>query len=194
MTFLNQTNLTNQTTKTSKSPLGDASSYYRVKRSEQGSIVDRPEQGMIELYPAGSTKPSTQEGSRQAVLRNIYEKALEIEAEDKLFPFGKKGHHIVLHPQKDNRYDPHAVLLTLSAPEDSCLYSCDGKDIGFIPKRISKLIHENWHCFYDGLIYKVKSNVYGKYYQAKIVLLYGDEFSRAGSSMSMGRFVNLLEE
>ena len=79
-----------------RSILGDLHQYYAVKTQEGGGILEDPNTGKLEVYPAGYTKPSNrQQGvQRQVVYQMLYEAAVKLRKEKDLYPFGTEGHNI----------------------------------------------------------------------------------------------------
>jgi len=130
--------------------------------------------------------------NRQALYREIWQEAVHLGTEEKIFPFGKKNHRIELIPDKENGFDPCAVRIILRTNEGEVLSRFDGRDMGYIPARISKYIKENLEMFTGGVILKVKNLYHKKYYEAKILLSYGDTLMV--NNRSMNRFSAILEE
>jgi len=186
------------TTRNLTSILGHASQLYRSKRNETGSILDSPEKGLLELYPAGYTKPSNRDGqSRQELYKALYEIAVSKGAEGNLYPFEKDTHNITLLPDPSNPFDEHAVHLILEVSNvNSPLYHLNGRDLGFIPKKINQNILRGIDIFNGGRILKVKCNYHKKFYGAKVILAYADTHfdARPGMVMSLSRFADILEE
>lgn len=180
------------------SPLGHASQLYRTKRNETGSILDVPEKGLLELYPAGYTKPSNRDSlNRQDVYKQVYESAVMKGVESNLYPFEKDSHNIILLPDPNNPYDTNAIHLILEVKDTSSpLYDLNGRDLGFIPKKINQNILQGMEIINGGRILKVKCNFHKKFYGAKIVFAYGETnwCSRPGGTMSLSRFSDILED
>lgn len=177
------------------SPLGDLSKLYLTKSSSGGGILDVPSRGIIELYPAGYTKPSNRDGcTRQHVHKALWEFAVSKNMEETAFPFGQGSHHITLLHDPDNQFDKNAIHLILNTPVDSILRPLHGKDLGFIPMRINAQLLKNIETIGSGRILKVKSNFHHKYYAAKIVLAYGNTSFDPPSTRSLSRFSAILED
>jgi len=181
------------------SPLGSASNIYLVKSNEHGAILDQPAKGLIELYPAGYTKPDRDGESRQKSYGIIYNTAVSLETEENLYPFKKETHKLVLLPDPLNPFDARAIHIILRANNKSPLHRLDGADLGFIPKKINTYIlnaltNPDKVQLLSGRILKVKANFHKKYYSAKVIFPYGgNSFDRA-STISLSRFSHILEE
>lgn len=186
--------MTTRMTLTNQSPLGSASQFYQVKKQSQGSILDIPNKGLLELYPAGYTKMSYRDNiSRQDTYKRVYELAVQNTVEDQLFPFGKDDHNIELVPDPESPYDTnaiHVILRTSGGP----LAELNGKDLGFIPRKINQNILQHIELIHGGRIYKVRANFHKKYYTAKVVFGYGANTFGKLSLSSMARFASILEE
>jgi hypothetical protein len=189
-------NPTNQgAEKTSKtSALGLSSAHYLTKTSEKGSILDQPELGLLEFYPAGYTKPDKENNDRQVVYQALYEEAVRRDKEEQLYPLGKEGHDIVLIPDFDNPHDKHAMVVRLVVfGEKDPLYRFNGRDIGFVPMKITSALAPNRGMISQGRILKVRNGVHAKYFSAKVVLSYGERFSTLDRTSAV-RFSSLLED
>lgn len=178
------------------SPLGMESHAFREKKKSRGAIHDQPDKGVLELYPAGFTKPSTADGvSRQEVHRLIWEAAVWRGTEDQLYPFGKQGtHSIELVHVLDNQFDPNATMIRLVADPDSPLHSLDGRDLGFIPGRISGPVSKNISMFTGGAILKTRAEVHGRYWQCKVILSYGEALFAPLDRTARNRFAAIMGE
>ncbi len=187
------TNLMNQLTK--NSVLGNQSSLYLTKSNERGSILDMPSKGLLELWPAGYTHPSNRDNqSRQSVYADLWERAVVDCTENDLYPFGKEGHNIVLEPDPNNEHDGNAIHVVFKAAPGSPLAHLDGRDLGFIPKKINTMILKNMDMINGGRILKVKSNFHKKYYTAKVILGYNDTTFSPLSKSTINRFRAILDE
>lgn len=177
-----------------ESPLGDASQFYQVKKQSQGAILDIPDKGILELYPAGYTKPSNRDGiSRQETYQLIWEAAVQLQSEEELFPFGKDNHNVRLLHDPENPYDKNALHLILEA-KDGPLVALNGRDLGFIPKKINQNVLRGINLIHGGRIFKVRSKFHTKYYSLKVVLGYGANTFSKLSVTSLSRFAAILEE
>lgn len=183
-------------TKMMESPLKDASVLYQTKKSERGSILDVPAKGTLELYPAGYVHFSERDQTRRQDLHQaIWERAISVGSNDgDLYPFNRKTHRIELVPDPSNAYDEHAVHVILRTRSDGVLDGLDGRDLGFIPKKISKYIAQNILMFNGGQILKVRANFHKKYYTTKIILGYGNTTFTNMSRTSINRFKSILEQ
>lgn len=174
-----------------KSILNALAPAYKMKTAQNSSILDNPEEGRIELYPAGFTHLSSRDGrSRQKLFQDLWEKALFLGKETLIYPFGK-DHSIALVPDPHNKYDPNAIHLILRAGHKSVLSSWNGLDMGFIPKKINEPILENIEKIHTGYILKVRDGVHHKHHVAKVVLFYGE---KRKSNPGLARFMAILEE
>lgn len=178
------------------SPLGIRSSEFQVKKNSKGAIFDQPDKGVLELYPAGYTKPSTWDKvSRQEVHKAIYEKACILGTEDQLYPFGKTGaHNIELVPIHNNQFDPNAIMIRLVADDNSPLVKYNLRDLGFIPQRISEQIRKNIGMFTGGAILKTRAEVYGRWYHCKVILTYGEAEFAPLDRTARSRFAAIMGE
>lgn len=158
--------------------------------------MDQPNKGILELYPAGYTKPSTfDKVSRQEVHKAIYRIACDFGTEDQLYPFGKTGtHNIELVPIANNLYDPNATMIRLIADPNSLLGHLNGRDLGFIPMRISEMVKRSIAMFTGGAILKTREEVFGKYCQCKIILSYGEVKFASLDRTARNRFAAIMGE
>lgn len=178
-----------------KSPLGSQSQFYEVKTKQNGGIQDTPTKGTLEVYPAGYTKFSEKDDEhRQDLYQKLWEESVTSHSEEKLFPFGKKDHWIELVPNPENKFDPNAIHVVFRATPESPLAQLNGRDMGFIPMKISKMLKKNIKLINGGKILKVRSNFHKKYYTAKIVLGYGDTTFSSLDKTTMARFTAILNE
>ena len=183
-------------TTTQSSPLGSLSVYFKESSAQTGGIKDCPTQQCIELYPAGYTKPSKITGeSRQEVHKLIWTAAQQLGKEELLFPFEGLEHNIKLVREPENAYDKFAVrvMFTSSDPKLALIHN---RDLGYIPRKISKQIFTNLASISGGRILKVRENFHDKYYTTKIVLSYHpDGFERnVRADIDLDRFDDLLED
>ena len=194
--LIKMTATTMEKTKTDKSPLKAKSSLYWIKKNSRGSILDQPDKGLIEIYPAGYTKPSDKDGvSRQDVHKKIYDTALSLKTENQLYPFGRQGSHFIeLIPESDNQHDPNAIAIVLRAYPESSLHHLDRRDLGYIPMKISSAVKKNIRMFTGGAILKVKAEVFGEYWQCKLVLSYGEAVFTPLEPVARNRFSAILGE
>jgi hypothetical protein len=177
---------------TTNSPLGARSTFFQVKRSENGNILDQPKKGLLELYPAGYTKLGKKGRSRQHALKNIFEAAVVLKTEDQLYPFGKEGHIISLEEEPTNSFDPNAIRIILTAERDHSLFPWSGWDLGYVPMKITSLLKPNLAMINGGRILKVRQNVHGKYWQCKVVFGYSDIAFTNLPSRSAARFAAIM--
>jgi len=178
------------------SPLGLSSQTFQEKKNSKGAILDQPDRGTLELYPAGFTKPSLMDGvSRQQVHKAIYEQAQKLGTSEDLYPFGKTGtHSIQLVPLHDNEWDPNATMIQLVADSDSPLAHLNGRDLGFIPLKISSLVKRNISMFTGGAILKTRAEVYKRYWQCKVILSYGEAQFAPLDRTARNRFAAIMGE
>ena len=183
-------------TLTTKSPLGDAQTLYKEKSQKNGNILDHTDYEYIELYPAGYTKPSRIDGgNRQDVYKEMFNLAVVAEKEMEQFPFGKDGYEIMLLPERDNQFDKNAVRLVLSVMDKTHpLANLHGRELGYIPMKISKFFGKTNSKVTCAKILKVRSEVHGKYYNAKIAIGYGDNYFVKATKKSLKRFEYILDE
>ena len=181
--------------KATNSPLGIYSSQYKVKASEKGSILDQPELGLLEFYPAGYTKPDQQGNSRQEIYQVLYEMTVASFKESQLYPIGKDTHNVALFTDFDNPHDKCAMTVHLEIHNiTSPLYRFNGRDIGFVPMKISHVLAPNRQMISQGRILKVRNAVHGKYYSAKVILSYGDTKFSGLDRTSSTRFSSIMDE
>lgn len=181
-------------TRKTTSPLSSLSVYFREKSAKTGGIMDNVDEQCIELYPAGYSKPSRQDGcSRQKVHEMLFKAAKELGTHEQLYPFDAFAHNIVLVPEPSNQYDPHAVKVILNS-QSSLLAQAHGMDLGYVPKKISRMVATHIRMFGEGRIYKVREKFHDKYYSAKVILGYGDHKFISHVEKSLERFVDLLED
>jgi hypothetical protein len=190
-----------ETTKKKSNPsiLGPKHPQYKTRTAQNGHILDLPEEGILELYPAGFTKPvnsGERKGvNRQVVFRELWEIALRLEKEAKDFPFGKhQGHYVCLEPDEENPADPNAISLMLYADIGHPLRHLNGADLGYVPMRISDVVKANLNMFRDGKIKYVRNAVHKKHFGARLVLKYGDQALSASRTLVAKRFRALMEE
>lgn len=177
------------------SVLGSLSEFYRTKSQQRGSILDLPDRGQLELYPAGYTKPSERDNcSRQDIYKELWQAAVVLNTENESYPLGKKGHNIILIPDPSNEHDPNAIHVILQTAEGTPLSHLNGKDLGYVPKKINIQILQNMNMINGGRILKVRSKFHEKYWTAKIVLGYGDMTFSAVSKTTLNRFAAILDE
>lgn len=171
--------------------LGSISPMYQIKKSENSAILDIPERSQIELYPAGYTHLSQRDDlPRQDVHRRIYEAAVIKGTEDNLAPLGTNSHWLELVPDPNNRHDRNAIHIILRASSGE-LAHLDGRDLGFVPKKINKQVLENIGMFSGGYVLKVRRAVHKKYFSAKVVLQYGEKTTKRAT---LERFSAILED
>jgi hypothetical protein len=168
--------------------------YFREKTRKTGAILDNVDDQLIELYPAGYTKPSKQDGAnRQKVHELLFKAAQELGTDGQLFPFDACYHNVILVPEPENQYDPHAVRVVLQS-HGGRLSIAHGKDLGYVPKKISRQIAQNIGLFTEGRVLKVRENFHDKYYTTKVMLGYGNHQFISRTERSLERFIGLLEE
>jgi len=177
-------------------PLDSKASLYLKKLNKNGAIHLKPLEQTLEFYPAGYTKSGRRGHSRQNVLQQMWELAVSLGTEDSLYPFDRISHNIRLVHTRSNPKDPHAMYVVLESPTPgSSLGHLDGRDIGWVPQRISEQIHKNEDMIMGGRILKIRSKFHEKYYTAKIILGYGKNSNIVGSDMGQStRFADMMEE
>jgi hypothetical protein len=177
-----------------QSPLGDASVHYREKKNSNGGIVDNVEMGQLEIYPAGYSQPSRRDGgNRQKAHEKVYERAVQLGTHEELYPLKGECHNVVLVPEPDNPYDANAVRVVLQGTAGTPLEDVGGKELGYIPKRISALISRNIDRISRGKIMKVRSGFHNKYYTTKVAFLYGPREFQSSEEKDLTRFSDLFE-
>ena len=182
-----------------ESILGPKAREYTTRSAQNGHILDIPAEGVLELYPAGFTKPvgkgQWKGTNRQAVYRTIYETALNLQKEGQDFPFGKgSGHYVELEPEESNPHDPNAISVVLYADQGHPLHHLDGADLGYIPMRISDVVKANLRMFRHGKIVYVRNMVHKRHYGARVRLYYGDQCLPKSKSLLSKRFRAIMEE
>lgn len=176
------------------SPLGGMSIYFREKTRQTGAILDNVEDSLLELYPAGYTKPSKQDKvSRQKVHELLFKEAQKLSTEGQLFPFDACYHNVILVPEPDNGFDTNAIRIVLQA-HGGQLAIAHGKDLGYVPKKISRQVAQNIALFTEGRILKVREKFHDKYYTTKVILGYGNHKFVSHAEQSLERFIGLLED
>ena len=178
--------------------LGDLARLYQIKSGPGGGILDSPQEGILELYPAGYTQTSNLNGNnRQDFYSKLWSFAVERTTENAIKPFDfdkQYTYTIDLLHDASNPYDSNAIHLIFSAPSNSRLAILDGGDMGFIPAKINTIILQNLDMIHDVRILKIRSAVHKKYFSAKIEIKYGDIWKPAEKLTTLSRFVNLMEE
>jgi hypothetical protein len=185
---------------TLSSVLGSQSQLYREKRAETGSILDIPEKGLLELWPAGYTHTSNKgDYHRQDVYKMLWEAAVSHSVEDHLYPFGKDNHKVIVEHDPTNNFDENALQVYLVTTD--CTPFVIPKpgmpnklDMGFIPKKINKIVLKNIDMLNSGRILKVRANFHKKYWTAKVVFGYNETTFSPLSVVTMNRFSAILEE
>lgn len=173
------------------SPLGDQAEIYLKKEAKNGHIQLHPERELLELYPVGWTKRTAGVELRQNFYRRLYKKAVEFGTEESEYPFLPDTHEITFLPLTDNEHDPYCLEIIFKADEESPLSHLTDSSMGYVPKRISQQLRANLSMINGATILKVKENVYGKYYGAKIMLAYGEaDFNPAYEDV--GRFIHMI--
>lgn len=171
--------------------LGDLSSLYLIKKSETSGILDLPKEAQVELYPAGYTFRSERDNiSRQQTYQELYEIAINLEVEDDINPFGTINHTLELVHDPLNKFDVNALHIILKAKTGPLQY-LDGRDLGFIPKKINPQVLSNKHMVSGGFIRKVRRGVHKKYFNAKVVVRYG---KKTATQIRLERFSGILED
>lgn len=168
---------------------------YLVKSSKHAGIYLNPDECTLELYPKGYTQLSYKDARpRQVTLKKLWEQAVMMGTENQLYPFGTISHTISLVPDPNNSYDKNALQVILHWNPIETFPNLNGKDLGFIPSRISEVVNKNLEMISGGRILKVRANWHKKYYTAKVILGYNgvlEEFSGQGSSV---RFLDIMDE
>jgi hypothetical protein len=155
-------------------------------------IYDHPEQSYFEFYPAGYAHYTKTQISRQTFHKQIFEQAVKenpdiSNIENIIFPLDVDEHSIVLVKDRNNPVDPFAFSIFL-------LVGNQRFDIGFVPLKISKYIHQNYDRITEGRIYRVKEKAYGKYYSTKVIIGY-DEYRFFGKNTSTyERLADIIDE
>ena len=178
-----------------KSPLGDLSSLYNEETTT--TIIDFPEMGILRLNPAGYTKPSNRDNvSRQEIHAAITNLAIKKNLNELKYPFGQDGNHsIKLVRDPANKYDRYAIHLILKINSNSLLPSSwDGKDLGFIPAKISRSLSNDINYFTGGAIFSVEEQLHNKYFLVKVALSYGSTAFSKLDFVARNRFSAILGE
>jgi hypothetical protein len=173
-----------------ETPLGSLARLYLKKTSSNAGILLDPETYTLEFYPAGYTQISKRDKvSRQIIYQKLWEKAVSDRQEDETYPLSQTKHVLKLVYDPYNSKDTNAVQILIGLPN-----SCDlDIDLGFIPKRISKVVRKNIDMFSGGRILKVRANWHKKYYTAKVILGYNDVFATTEDSYTE-RFIDMMDE
>lgn len=180
---------------TTKSPLGDRSQLFSDEASRKKGILDIPNEGLLQIYPRGYTKPSPRDDghNRQIVHEFLFHHAVVLKTENDIYPFENHAHTLELIRDLKNPKDRFAINIIMHAPH-GLLKDIDGADLGFVPKEISAVICKNIDMITGGKIYKVRSNWHKKYYSAKVVLFYGQTIPECTDLNNLQRFSDLLTE
>jgi hypothetical protein len=175
-------------TKKIKSPLGDLSNAYRDNYNSK--ILDSPYEEELRLVPAGYSHSSRRDkASRQEVYRKLYELSVTLNKESSLFPFADISHSIRLIPDPNNPVDKNAIHLCFFS-SSKLLKSCNNKDLGFIPQKISRVVKQNIEIITGGVIRRVDADFAKKLYSCEVTLYYGNQLQTTKTSLI--RFTNIL--
>jgi len=173
------------------SPAGfDSNIYWRNR------IVDDTEKQKLYIIPAGYTQRNSEGVNRSILYRSMYQKAISFNSEKKKYPLGKT-HKVILKPEPSNPYDKFAVRIGIVFQDSS--KSPPGfsiqtwKEIGYIPKLISKLILKNEHMLEDGKLIALHSDYQRQIYFGRIELPYGSSETKSYKNCNMKRISDILE-
>lgn len=175
--------------------LGSQSYLYSESKEENGLILDNPEAGTLEFYPAGYTKASGRDNcNRQNTHEFIYSIAVGLGTENSLQPFPNDGYEILLLQDTSNPYDSNAIHCILHVIDKKHpLWYRDGRDLGFIPKKINGILLKNMQLINGVRISSVRMNMHDKYYNSRLTIAYGHN-SFNGPKDDTSRFLNMMDE
>ena len=172
------------------------SSNYRSKR-----IIDDPENHILYIIPAGFSQRINGEKHRSEYYRAIWEQCVYLQTENELFPLGKEDHLITLVKEPENRHDPYAIKIGIEFKQEVPEQVIPGKfkrkkwqDIGYIPKVISKTIHQNIDNIKKGHLINIYAESPKNIYFGRVALFYGEEHKIVSVDHSNQRFAAILEE
>jgi hypothetical protein len=184
--------------------LGDKSGLYRNKTQEGGGILDVPEEGTVEFYCAGYTKPDPNTNvNRQEWHRRLYAEALRRNKENSLYPLPHQEYTVQLIHDPSNKFDVNkAALRIVLHPKSDTLKKCLSLDkgnpveieLGFVPARINVDILKNLHLVNSAQILKVRMGYHEKYCTTKIILAYGHNRMGSKGLPLNNRFIGILDE
>ena len=145
------------------------------------SIIDHPEQQCIEFYPAGFSKPTSQNKSRQLLHSWLWDITVNNMVTGVKYPFGKDTHNIILVPEPTNKYDPYAIKVefrALNTTNGVRVFNTSQHnyntffELGYVPRSISKTFSKHLDTITSGEILCVEDKVYGELYRTKVIFHY----------------------
>lgn len=166
---------------TSKSPHEMLTVHYAtflgdLEDSGKG-IIDWPEEGYFEFYVAGYTQ-SLSGQPLQDEHKKIWEKACRLGKENRDWPFNKgleAETNAWIKPDLYNKYDQHAMLVGWAYNQIDLPGTGYTGILGYVPKRISRFVKQNYDKIHDLQIKKVRPAFKEGYYNTKIACFYKQE-------------------
>ena len=157
-------------------------SFLSHLQDEKKGIRENLDEGYFEFYVAGYTKQCQgvyvqanhslllMEATRLAPCPALWMDKPPDEPNNYLWPFGYKSLEIIqiqLLPEKDNRYDPHAIVVKAFSP---CAALPPVLTLGYVPKKISRAISTNLDKIKPGWVKKVRLIHNGKHCSTKVAI------------------------
>ena len=165
---------------------GKVISIFREGVPDQLSqdIIDNPQDHTLSLYPAGYSK-TWHAVSRQTDYKRLYDIACILGTENEFYPFPEKDYTINIQPE-NNKWDQYALAIILhmrtNANESNSIH------MGYIPRSINRFLRIDLIKKIN--ILSVKSEVYGSYYCAKLIMSYKNSIIPE----NMDRYFSILDE
>lgn len=100
-------------------------------------------------------------------LRPIYKQMREIAKIEMKFPIGIGNHRVFLQKEPENPYDISAISVWFQVST-----SKQANKLGYIPKWLTKTIHEGWDRIGDGHIFQIIDGIGGKFTACRVVMGY----------------------
>jgi len=186
------------------SPLEELSEAYKCEGPESlgdswdENILDDTKNKILYIVPAGFS----QSEDRKNYYRATYEKAVTLGSEKKSNPFGVDSHSVILQPDPTNPYDKFAIQIGIRFDESNympkgCCQLQIWKQIGYVPKRVSKLLTKNFKLLQQGSLYSVHAMFDKNLYYVRVAIPYGHKESSSHSAqnrLNAIRFKGILED
>jgi hypothetical protein len=173
-------------------PVGfDYNGYWRSR------ILDDTENNILYIIPAGYTQRDGKGIVRSLYYKSLYNKAVSLKSERRRYPLGENSHKIILKPEPSNPYDQYAVRIGIvfddksKTPEN--FTNQTWKEIGYIPKVISKLITKNIPMLKEGKLTALQANYADRIYFGRIEIPYGSSLVKNYKNCNIQRITDILE-